>query len=147
MSTKEHEVYRVATELYRQHPDWLTFFHEVLGLEGIVRKAYPDDVAFSAFEQTREYQAIQNMLAELRQRAPAPNPPPLEEPQTVITVRLPQSLHKLLRAEAQDRKVSMNKLCIAKLVQVLEGEMNEANSGKSGDASRDAGGMPPMRKR
>ena len=44
------------------------------------------------------------------------------EPTRVITVRLPKSLHEALRAEAHDHKTSMNKLCIAKLLQVLEEE-------------------------
>jgi hypothetical protein len=44
----------------------------------------------------------------------------------VITVRLPASLHEALKDEAHQRKVSMNKLCINKLVQ----EMAELPSGQ-----------------
>jgi predicted HicB family RNase H-like nuclease len=40
-----------------------------------------------------------------------------------ITVRLPKSLHESLRAEAHDRKTSMNQLCISKLLQVIDAEM------------------------
>ncbi len=34
MMTKEQEVLRVADEMFQQSPDWVTFFREILGLEG-----------------------------------------------------------------------------------------------------------------
>lgn len=120
MTTKEQEVFQVAQELFRQNPDWVTFFREVLGLEGIVRQAFPTPDAMNSFEKCDEYTKIQAMLAQLRKKGPVPTD---EEPTTVITVRLPKSLHDTLKAEAHDRRTSMNKLCIAKLLQVLELEM------------------------
>ena len=39
MMTKEQEVLRVADEMFQQSPDWVTFFREILGLEGVVRRA------------------------------------------------------------------------------------------------------------
>ena len=123
MNTKEQEVYRVAQELYNQSPDWVTFFREVLGMEGVVRKVYrvPEEVA--AFEQTEVYQRIQGMLKKLREKGDGAPPP--QEPSTVITVRLPKALHDALKVEAHDRRTSMNKLCIAKLLQVLEQQQAE----------------------
>ena len=44
----------------------------------------------------------------------------------VITVRLPESLHEALKAEAVDHKTSMNKLCISKLLQALIDEEENA---------------------
>ena len=35
------EVRRVASELFRQNPDWVTFFREILGVDGIVRRLFP----------------------------------------------------------------------------------------------------------
>ena len=46
----------------------------------------------------------------------------------MITVRIPKSLHDYLRAEAQDKGTSMNRLCIAKLLQVVE-PVEEQGSG------------------
>jgi predicted HicB family RNase H-like nuclease len=74
----------------------------------------------AAFEQTEEYAEIQQMLAKLRERSGAGADG--KEPTRVITVRLPKSLHESLRAEAHDRKTSMNQLCISKLLQVIEAE-------------------------
>lgn len=121
-----HEVLEVARSLFRQKPDWVVYFREILGLTGAVRRAFTTAEALVAFEQTEAYAEIQAMLAELRKSAPLP--PEEEEPTRVITVRMPRSLHESLRAEAHDRKTSMNKLCISKLLQVIEGELIPADA-------------------
>jgi predicted HicB family RNase H-like nuclease len=125
MSEKQQEIYRIAHELFSQKPDWVTFFREVLGLGGIIRKSYASAEALAEFEKTEEYIQIQHMLAQLRGNNSAP-PPETDEPTRVITVRLPKSLHESLRAEAHDRKTSMNQLCISKLLQVIEADMMPA---------------------
>jgi predicted HicB family RNase H-like nuclease len=120
MSSKYQEVLQVAQELFSQNPDWVTFFREVLGLEGAVRKAFPTPEELGEFERTAEYQKIQAMVAKLREVSGSR--PTAQEPTTVITVRLPKSLHDSLRAEAHECRTSMNKLCIAKLLQMLDEE-------------------------
>jgi len=73
------------------------------------------------FEQTQTYGTIQQMLAKLRE---ANGPPPEKgEPNRVITVRLPKSLHDLLREEAHEHRTSMNKLCISKLLRMIDKEL------------------------
>lgn len=104
-----------AEQLMLQRPDWVTFFREVLGTDGCVAKLFRHEPERRAFDQTPQAQAIQAMLRELRGEAAQP-----DEPTRVITVRLPKSLHESLRSEAHDRKRSMNQLCIAKLLQVLD---------------------------
>ena len=119
MSEQRQDVFRVADEIFQQRPSWVTFFREVLGVDGIVRQAYSTPEALAHFEQTPEYQKIQQMLTKLRENdSDLPGGP--REPTRVITVRLPKSLHESLRAEAHDRRTSMNKLCISKLLQVIE---------------------------
>jgi predicted HicB family RNase H-like nuclease len=141
-STKQQEVIRVARDLYQQSPDWVAFFREILGLSGIVRRAFPTAEELVAFEQTDEYAEIQAMMANLRKSGPLP--PEEEEPTRVITVRMPRSLHESLRAEAHDRKTSMNKLCISKLLQVIGDELIPADEvliggGQSRPAEKAAG--------
>lgn len=122
MNDHRQDVIRVADEIYNQQPSWVTFFREVLGVDGIVRQLYSTPESLAQFEQTAEYQQIQQMLAKLREKdADLPGGP--REPTRVITVRLPKSLHESLRAEAHDRRTSMNKLCISKLLQVIDEEM------------------------
>ena len=82
------------------------------------------------FEQSEEFAEIQKMVAGLRTRKAGGGK---NEPTRVITVRLPESLHEALKAEASDHNTSMNKLCISKLLQVLieEEKANQAAAATS----------------
>lgn len=116
--TKRQEVCRVAAELFRQTPDWVTFFREVLGVEGVARRVFSNPEEMEAFEQTAEYAEIQGMVAKLRERSRSQTES--NEPTRVITVRLPKSLHESLKAESHQRRTSMNQLCISKLLQIID---------------------------
>ena len=114
-------VHEKAYELFSKSPDWVTFYREILGLHGLVRRHFSGKEALAQFEQTDCYSAIQQMLTKLRERSMVePNPP---EPTRVITVRLPKSVHEALRVEAHEHCTSMNKLCISKLVQFIDNEL------------------------
>jgi predicted HicB family RNase H-like nuclease len=126
MGEKEQNVMRVAQELFTQQPDWVTFFREVLGVGGIVRESFPSADALAAFEQTPEYLEVQQMVAKLREKGD--EMAGSREPTRVITVRLPASLHESLRAEAHERHTSMNKLCITKLLQMVDGQLVPTDS-------------------
>ncbi len=121
MEERRVEALRVAETLYRQAPDWVIFFREILGIGGVVRRLFPGREDLVEFERSDEYAEIQLMVARLRQRSvPSPEKP---EPTRVITVRMPQSLHEALQAEAHAHQTSMNKLCISKLLQVIDEEL------------------------
>ena len=114
----QRTVHRTAYELFSQSPDWVTFYRQILGLHGVVRQHFDGKEALARFEQTDCHAAIQQMLTKLREQASVqPNPP---EPTRVITVRLPKSVHEALRVEAHEHCTSMNKLCISKLVQLID---------------------------
>jgi len=116
---KRREVLRAVSELFQKSPDWVTFYREVMGVEGIIRRLYPSPEEMIAFEQSEEYGKIQSMLAKLRERKQNDS----NEPTRVITVRLPKSLHESLRTEAHERRTSMNQLCISKLLQIIDQEL------------------------
>ena len=118
---KRQEVHRIASELYKQQPDWVTFFRKVLGVDGIARQLFTTAQEMTMLEQSGEYAEIQQMLAKLRERGGSP--PDASEPTRVITVRLPKSLHESLRTEAHEKRTSMNKLCISKLLQMVDGQL------------------------
>ena len=99
----------------------MTFFREFLGVEGVVRQTFQHPKELNDFEQGSTYSEIQQMVAKLRERTR--NQTDSDEPTRVITVRLPKSLHESLRAEAHERKTSMNQLCISKLLQVIDNEL------------------------
>ncbi len=112
------KVLQVARQLYQGKPDWVTFFRETLGVNGAARSVFPDQDEYVRFEQSSEFAEIQKLVANLRTRRIAQGGSK-HEPTRVITVRLPESLHEALKAEANDHNTSMNKLCISKLLQVL----------------------------
>ena len=116
---RKNTAQRIAAEMFQQQPDWITFFREVLGVDGLIRKLFSTPEELAAFEKTPQYAEIQQMLARLRDQGGQAEG---KEPTRVITVRLPKSLHESLRAEAHDRKTSMNQLCISKLLHVVDGE-------------------------
>lgn len=132
---KYQEVLQAAENCYRQNPDWVTFFREVLGVEGAVRKTFPTFDELTAFEQSDQYGKIQKLLVKLREKRPSADGD--NEPTRVITVRLPKSMHESLRTEAHDLRTSMNKLCISKLLQVIGEDMipNEGSGGGSSSSS------------
>jgi predicted HicB family RNase H-like nuclease len=118
---RQQAVYQAAYNRFCQSSNWVEFYRDVLGLSGVVRRAFPTRDLMAEFEQTDEYLQIQQMLTKLRERG-AP-PPEAEEPTRVITVRLPKSLHEALRIEAHEHHTSMNKLCISKLLQFIDNEL------------------------
>jgi predicted HicB family RNase H-like nuclease len=117
---KQHEAQRKAREIFEKQPqpDWVTFFREVLGVDGIVRQTYRTPEALAEFEKTTQYTEIQDMLAKLREKNPEKAPE--DEPTRVITVRLPKSVHESLYQEATEHNTSVNQLCISKLLQMIE---------------------------
>lgn len=107
-----------AEKVFQQSQNWVGFYREILGEQGIVRKMYPTGEQWAAFCNTNEYREIQRMLRELMRRGRKSEKS--GEPTRVITVRLPKSLHESLRQEAFATETSINQLCIAKLMQALE---------------------------
>jgi predicted HicB family RNase H-like nuclease len=125
---KYQQILQSARALYEQEPDWVTFFREVLGIDGCIRQAFPSLEELTSFEKSPEYEQIQKWLVKLREQRTASDTD--SEPTRVITVRLPKSMHEYLRTEAHDLRTSMNKLCISKLLQVIEQDLipTERNS-------------------
>ena len=115
---KFQSVLERARQLYQQDPDWVTYFRELLGVEGLVRQTFPSLEELISFEQSAEYDQIEQWIVQLRGKRTAADAE--SEPTRVITVRLPRSMHEYLKTEAHDLHTSMNKLCISKLLQVIE---------------------------
>lgn len=115
---KYQNVLQRAQKLYEQDPDWVTFFREVLGVDGVVRQTFSSLDELTQFEKSTEFEQIQQWIVKLREKRTATDSE--TEPTRVITVRLPRSMHEYLKTEAHDLRTSMNKLCISKLLQVIE---------------------------
>ena len=56
-------VHRMASDRFRNEPDWVTFYREVLGVDGIIDQLFPGYEQRSRFSKTSEYAEIQQMLS------------------------------------------------------------------------------------
>ena len=128
------KVLQVAKQLHSTRPDWVTFFRETLGVDGSARSVFGNQEEYLQFEQSKEFDEIQNLVASLRTKKGGGR----NESTKVITVRLPESLHESLKAEASEHGTSMNKLCITKLLKALS-DLNEE--------SQDPAPAPPVPQR
>ena len=100
-STEKYlEILQSARQLYESEPDWVTFFREVMGVDGVVRRTFTRLEDLTAFEKSQEFDQIQKWLVKLREQKNATDTE--SEPTRVITVRLPKSMHEYLRTEAHD---------------------------------------------
>jgi len=118
-----------AKKLFDTSPHWVAFHKQILGVEGIVRKEFAADIKqLVVFEQTNEYTQILHMAAQLRDQTS--QQPTMDESPKVITVRLPTSMHEALVSESHENHISLNKLCIAKLLLPIDPKLLRPNTGK-----------------
>jgi predicted HicB family RNase H-like nuclease len=134
---KHFEILKIAEELYSKNPDWVTFYRELLGVDGIVRQTFLTRKQLEDFEQSDAYREIHYLLTKLRERKFLKKDKNKDEKGTpvtekieedgeeiqVITVRIPKSIHETLTEEAYQCRASVNQLCISKLVQFIDSEM------------------------
>lgn len=122
------EVLRLAQEAFAQTGDWVLFYRTLLGADGVVRQLFPAAEERGVFEGSREFAELQEMLAAMRSedatRADA------TEPERMITIRLPKSLHDVLKLESEECNLSINKLCISKLLQPIESRFTPIQQGR-----------------
>lgn len=107
-----------ASDLFGLAPTWTAFYREVLGAEGLMRCAVTAGDEMNAFECSLEHGQLLEMLTALRSRDLPENDP--FEQQRMITVRIPKSLHDSICAEANALSVSVNKLCISRMLQKID---------------------------
>jgi hypothetical protein len=108
-------VLQVAERLHAMDPEWVVFFREILGVDGVVRRAFPDSDSLVRFECSPQYARIREMLDSLRSRQQERLSD--REPQRVVTVRMPRSLHESLKS------------CISKLMKLLDEEERRGLAG------------------
>lgn len=120
---KRQDVLRFAQSIYSNTHDWVAFFRRTLGVKGVVQEVFATPEELAEFEQSAEFHEIQQMVSELRKkRGRKKDKNSDKEPTKVITVRMPKSLHELLSVQAEQRGVSINNLCISKLLRMIEND-------------------------
>ena len=112
------EALRIAQDAFTKTGSWVVFYREIMGVDGVVRKLYPSTEEMRQFETTAEYAELQEMVAAIRSQDSSKGDS--AEPERMITIRLPKSLHDSLRVESDEMNLSINKLCISKLLQRID---------------------------
>lgn len=125
---KRKLVFETATELFGVAPTWTAFYRETLGGGGIARALFVSSEEAREYECSDEHSKVLEMLTILRSRDLPENDP--HEQQRMITVRIPKSLHDAICEEANELAVSVNKLCISKLLQKVDSALIPSSSQK-----------------
>lgn len=125
---KRQEALRLAQEAFAKTGSWVVFYRELLGAEGVVRKLFTNPTEMRAFEESSEFAELQEMVAAMRSEDSSKGD--ATEPERMITIRLPKSLHDSLRIEADEMNLSINKLCISKLLQRIESRFVPIQQGR-----------------
>lgn len=109
------QVLQLAEEAFAKTGSWVVFFREVLGTHGVVSRLFPSSSERREFTQSEHYATLQEMLAAIRSQDQSKSD--AAEPERMITIRIPRSLHEALQEEAKECNLSINKLAISKLLQ------------------------------
>jgi len=122
------EVLRLAQTAFAQTGAWVVFYREMLGTDGLVRRLYPTPEEMRYFEDSNDFAELQEMVAAMRSQDASKGDS--TEPERMITIRLPKSLHDSLRIESEEMNLSINKLCISKLLQRIESRFIPIQQGR-----------------
>jgi hypothetical protein len=115
------QAFDLANDLFGHAPTWVCFYRELMASGGIIHRLFANADDFGAFLRTEQHHQIQLMLTALRSRDLPENDP--NDPQRMITVRLPKSLHEAMCDEAEKLNISVNRLCISRMLQLLDPKM------------------------
>ncbi len=128
MGERSRRILQVAEQEFSKTGSWVVFYREMLGSQGVVRLEFPDPADCRAFQATPAYAELQEMVAALRSQESSKGDK--SDPERMITIRLPKTLHDALTAESNELNLSINKLCISKLLQRIESRFVPVQQGR-----------------
>jgi hypothetical protein len=119
VAAKARQLLAFAEERAGRAADWVELHNALFGLGGKATELLATEAERTAFAQTEECKRIFALL----DRLPAPAVKDFGEllatANGAISVRLPRSVHAALLAEAKAEGVSLNQLCLSKLIAQL----------------------------
>lgn len=116
---KARQLLAFAEEQTARAADWVELHNALFGLGGKATALFPTEEERTALSRTTEYRRILALLDNLPAPAVKEFAELLATANGAISVRLPRSVHAALLAEAQAEGVSLNQLCLSKLVAQL----------------------------
>ncbi|WP_149496229.1 type II toxin-antitoxin system HicB family antitoxin [Roseiconus lacunae] len=104
-----------AVDMIGQNMRWVAAYRQVYAIGELIDRLFPDPAARGLFERSDENGNVLEQLAHLRaiDRSKAS----AVEPQRILTIRLPESMHHRLARESDALEISLNRLAISKLLE------------------------------
>lgn len=115
---KEAEVMRVSEKAFAETGKWVVFYRTLMGADGVVMSLFPDSKERQRFYQSRIHAELQEIIAAMRSSDTSKSDS--TEPERMITIRIPMTLHEVLKDESNWAELSINQLCISKLIQPIQ---------------------------
>ena len=116
---KAQQLLEIADSSHPEVADWLELHFALFGEDGKANELFPTETERAAFLRTAEYKRLLTLM----DRLPRPERKDIRElvssANGAISVRLPRTVHAALLAEAKAEGVSLNQLCVSKLVAQL----------------------------
>jgi hypothetical protein len=116
---KARQLLEFAERRAAQAADWMELSNALFGVGGKATLAFPTESERTAFCRTDQYKRLLMIMNSL----PAPPVKEIVElaasANGAISVRLPRSVHAALLVEAKAEGVSLNQLCLSKLLAQL----------------------------
>ncbi|HVC96332.1 MAG TPA: toxin-antitoxin system HicB family antitoxin [Pirellulales bacterium] len=108
---------------------WIDFDNALFGVGGKLTELFPNAAERTAYIKTAESKEVLQLLSAAMDRENAKTGHVAEELASAngtLTVRVPRAVHAALLAEAKVEGVSLNQLCLSKLVFQLRGAVQVA---------------------
>lgn len=118
VALRRKQVVDCATELFGLAPSWVAFFRATMARGGLVSKLFVTPEERKEYWCSSEHHQVLEMLTALRSR----DLPECEagEPSRMITIRIPKCLHEFICDEANEMEMSVNKLCISRILMQVD---------------------------
>jgi hypothetical protein len=119
VTAKARQVLAFAQAKANDVSDWLELHSALFSVGGKATELFPTEAERGAFLRTAEYKKVLALMDTLPHGAPREVVDRNGTASGAISVRLPRSVHAALLAEAKAEGVSLNQLCVSKLVAQL----------------------------
>jgi hypothetical protein len=116
IAAKARQVLEFAESIASRVADSMELYLALFGAHGFATRLFPTNAEIDVLFSSPEFKRINALLDELPRSADPELAAELASANGAISVRLPRSVHAALLAEAKAEGVSLNQLCVAKLV-------------------------------
>jgi hypothetical protein len=120
VAAKARVLLEFAEQRAQQAADWVELPNALIGIGGKATELFSTETERTAFSRTAECKRIFALLDKLPSPAVKDFGELLATANGAMSVRLPRSVHAALLAEAKAEGVSLNQLCLSKLVAQLQ---------------------------